>query len=130
MIGTAASLARMYAACIGAVDGVRLLKPETVARAMVPTTDGLGAPCDLAKLPSRSPLRYGLGYQLRRDFAPMLGEGSFGHDGAGGRIGFAHPQSGIAVGYVGNNMMWDGMSGPDARWLPWTKALRDAVGMD
>jgi CubicO group peptidase (beta-lactamase class C family) len=129
MIGTAASLAKMYAATIGDVDGVRLLKPETVARAMVPTTDGLTAPGDLAKLPSRSPLRYGLGYQLTREFAPMLGDGSFGHDGAGGRIGFAHPASGVAVGYVGNNMQWDGMSGPDARWLPWTKALRAAIGM-
>jgi CubicO group peptidase (beta-lactamase class C family) len=127
MIGTAASLAKMYAACIGEVDGVRLLKPQTVARAMVPTTDGLGAPGDLAKLPSRSPLRYGLGYQLTREFAPMLGEGSFGHDGAGGRIGFAHPASGIAVGYVGNNMLWDGMSGPDARWMPWTRALEEIV---
>jgi CubicO group peptidase (beta-lactamase class C family) len=129
MIGTAASLARMYAATIGAVDGIRLLKPETVAKAMVPTTEGLSPPGDLAKLPSRSPLRYGLGYQLTRDFAPMLGEGSFGHDGAGGRIGFAHPQSGVAVGYVGNNMQWDGMSGPDARWTGWTKALREAVGL-
>ena len=129
MIGTAASLARMYAATIGAVDGVRLLQPQSVTRAMRPQTEGLSAPGDFAKLPSPSPLRYGLGYQLRRDFAPMLGEGSFGHDGAGGRIGFAHPQSGIAVGYVCNNMLWDGMRGPDERWLPWTAALTDAVGM-
>ena len=129
MIGDAASLARMYAATIGAVDGVRLLKPETVARAMRPQIEGLTAPGAFAKLPSPSPLRYGLGYQLTRAFAPMLGEGSFGHDGAGGRIGFAHPGSGIAVGYVCNNMLWDGMSGPDARWLPWTAALREAVGM-
>jgi hypothetical protein len=59
--------------------------------------------------------------------APMLGEGSFGHDGAGGRIGFAHPESGTAVGYVCNNMLWDGMTGPDARWVPWTEALKAIV---
>jgi hypothetical protein len=59
----------------------------------------------------------------------MLGEGSFGHDGAGGRIGFAQPDTGIAVGYICNNMLWDGMSGPDDRWVPWTKALRGALGM-
>ena len=29
---------------------------------------------------------------------PMLGQGSFGHAGAGGRIGFAHPESGTAGG--------------------------------
>jgi len=129
MIGDAASLARMYAATIGEVDGVRLLKPGTVARAMRPQTEGLSAPGDFAKLPNPSPLRYGLGYQLTRSVAPMLGEGSFGHDGAGGRIGFAHPESGIAVGYVCNNMLWDGMRGPDDRWVPWTAALREAVGM-
>ncbi|HEY0303007.1 MAG TPA: serine hydrolase domain-containing protein [Rhizomicrobium sp.] len=129
MTGTAAALARMYAATIGAVDGVRLLQPGTVARALRPLTEGLAAPGDFAKLPSPSPLRYGLGYQLPRTAAPMLGEGSFGHDGAGGRIGFAHPESGIAVGYVCNNMLWDGQRGPDDRWVPWTRALREAVGV-
>lgn len=128
MIGTAASLARMYAATIGEVDGVRLLKADTIRRAMQPQTEGLKAPGDFARLPVASPHRYGLGYQFTRAAAPMLGEGSFGHDGAGGRIGFAHPESGIAVGYVANNMDWDGMSGPDARWIPWTEALRAIVG--
>jgi CubicO group peptidase (beta-lactamase class C family) len=129
MIGNAASLARMYAATIGEIDGIRLLKPQTVKHAMRWLTEGLSAPGDFAKMPAPSPHRYGLGYQLTRMAAPMLGEGSFGHDGAGGRIGFAHPASGIAVGYVCNNMAWDGMSGPDARWVPWTKALHEAIGM-
>ncbi|MEJ1968298.1 MAG: serine hydrolase domain-containing protein [Rhizomicrobium sp.] len=128
-IGDAASLARMYAATIGAVDGVRLLKPETVAGAMRPQTEGLTAPGDFARLPNPSPLRYGLGYQLTRSAAPMLGDGSFGHDGAGGRIGFAHPQSGIAVGYVCNAMPWDGMRGPDDRWVPWTTVLHEVAGV-
>ena len=130
MIGDAASLARMYAATIGAVDGVRLLKPDTVKTAMKVQTAGLIAPGDFAKIPSPSPHVYGLGYQLTRMAAPMLGEGSFGHDGAGGRIGFAHPESGVVVGFVCNAMTWDGLSGPDARWVPWTKALREAIGME
>jgi len=129
MIGTAASLARMYAATIGEVDGVRLLKPETVNRATRFEIEGLGSPGDFARIPIISPHRYALGYQLTRSAAPMLGDGSFGHDGAGGRIGFAHPETGIAVGYVCNNMAWDGMTGPDDRWVPWTKALRAAVGL-
>jgi hypothetical protein len=57
----------------------------------------------------------------------MLGDGSFGHAGAGGRLGFAHPESGTAVGYVCNNMLWDGIRGPDERWLPWTKALGEII---
>ena len=129
MIGNAASLAKMYAATIGTVDGVRLLNADTVENAMRLQTDGLSAPGDFAKLPAPSPHRYGLGYQLTRMAAPMLGEGSFGHDGAGGRIGYANPQSGVAVGYVCNNMLWDGMTGPDVRWVPWTAALREAIGM-
>jgi len=129
MIGDAASLARMYAATIGAVDGVRLLKSETVERARTPQTDGLKGPGDFARLPNPDPQRLGLGYELDRGIEPMLGAGSFGHAGAGGRMGFAHPESGVAVGYVCNNMLWDGIRGPDDRWLPWTAALREAIGM-
>jgi CubicO group peptidase (beta-lactamase class C family) len=129
MIGDAASLARMYAATIGEVDGVRLLKRETVNRARRCLTDGLKGPGDFAKLPNPDPQRLALGYELNRRTEPMLGDGSFGHAGAGGRMGFAHPESGVAVGYVCNNMLWDGIRGPDDRWVPWTAALREAIGM-
>ncbi len=127
MIGNAASLARMYAATIGEVDGVRLLKPETMERARKVQTDGLKPPGDFSKLPNPDPQRLGLGYEINRRNTPMMGEGSFGHAGAGGRMGFAHPESGIALGYVCNNMLWDGIRGPDDRWLPWTKALNEII---
>jgi hypothetical protein len=127
-MGNARSLARMYAATIGEVDGVRLLTSKTVAQARVSQIDGLPAPDPLDKLGAGDhPLRFGLGYELSRSAVPMLGDGSFGHSGAGGRVGFAHPESGIAVGYACNNMGWDYLLGPDARWGPWTKALRKAV---
>ena len=38
-------------------------------------------------------------------------------------------ESGIAVGYVCNNMLWDYTRGPDDRWLPWSKALREVAGL-
>lgn len=98
----AASLARMYAALIGEVDGVRLLNPETVEKARTLRTGAMVPAGDLGKLQFGDPLRYGLGYELPRDATPMLGQGSFGHAGAGGRIGFAHPESGIAAAYVAN----------------------------
>jgi CubicO group peptidase (beta-lactamase class C family) len=128
-IGTARSLARMYAATIGEVDGVRLLNADTMNRARAPQTDGLKAPSDFAKLPSPDPQRLALGYELNRRIEPMLGAGSFGHAGAGGRMGFAHPESGTAVGYICNNMLWDGLAGPDDRWMPWTKALHETLEM-
>lgn len=127
MIGNARSLAKMYAATIGEVDGVRLLKRETMERARKPQTDGLKGPGDFSKLPNADPQRLALGYELNRKIEPMLGDGSFGHAGAGGRLGFAHPESGTTLGYVCNNMLWDGIRGPDERWLPWTKALSEIV---
>ncbi|GAA2827241.1 serine hydrolase domain-containing protein [Crossiella cryophila] len=122
-IGTARALARMYAATIGEVDGIRLLQRETVDRARTPHTDGLGQPAPFDRLPQPHPLRFGLGYELTRTGSPMLGAGSFGHAGAGGRLGFAHPESGLAVGYTCANMAWRYAEGPEARWLPWLAAL-------
>jgi CubicO group peptidase (beta-lactamase class C family) len=72
------------------------------------------------------PVQYGLGYQLAREATETLGLGTFGHDGAGGRIAFAHPESGTAAAYVANTMS-NGFSGPDPRWA-WIAELRKAIG--
>jgi CubicO group peptidase (beta-lactamase class C family) len=107
---------------------VRLLKPETIEKARTLRTGAMSPAGDLAKLQLGTPLDYGLGYEFPRgDVLPMLGQGSFGHAGAGGRLGFAHPESGTAVGYVANTML-SVPAGPDPRWIGWTKALQDAVG--
>lgn len=128
-IANARAMAKMYAACIGEIDGVRLLTPETVNRVRESQTEGLAAPDSLRPLVGPGPQRFGLGFELPRPIEPMLGAGSFGHGGAGGRMAFAHPESGTAVAYVCNSMLWDGLTGPDQRWLPWTKALHDALGI-
>ncbi len=123
-ITNARSLARMYAACIGEVDGVRLFKREMMERVRTPRTAGLPLPGVFARLAGdRAPQRFGLGFELPRPVEPMLGPGSFGHAGAGGRMGFAHPEGGFAVGYVCNNMLWDGAIGPNSRWSGWTREL-------
>jgi CubicO group peptidase (beta-lactamase class C family) len=128
-IANARALAKMYAACIGEIDGVRLLTRDTMERARESQIEGLTAPTALMPLAGQGPQRFGLGFELPRAIEPMLGAGSFGHAGAGGRMAFAHPESGTAVAYVCNSMLWDGVSGPDRRWLDWTKALRDAIGI-
>jgi CubicO group peptidase (beta-lactamase class C family) len=123
-ITNARSLARMYAACIGSVEGVRLLGAAAMERARTLRTATLPLPGVFAAFAgNRVPQQFGLGFELPRPVEPMLGPGSFGHAGAGGRMGFAHPESGFAVGYVCNNMLWDGARGPDSRWQPWTEAL-------
>jgi CubicO group peptidase (beta-lactamase class C family) len=105
-IGTARSLSRLYAACIGEVDGVQLLKPETLARAMRTEAQG-------EDLVVGYETRYATGFQLTFPSRPMAGEGSFGHYGMGGSVGFAHPSRGLSFGYAMNQML--SPSGPDPR---------------
>ena len=124
-VADAASLAKMYAAVIGEVDGVRLLGPETVEKARTLRTGAMVPAGDLGVLQLGPPMRYGLGYELPRISTPMLGEGSFGHAGAGGRLGFAHPESGIAAAYVANTMI-SSTADPDPRWA-WIDELAKLV---
>ncbi|WNI21534.1 serine hydrolase domain-containing protein [Streptomyces sp. ITFR-16] len=130
-IGNARSLSRLYAALIGPVDGVRLLSPLTVERARAPRNDHLAPPPPLDSGDASDRSRFGLGFELPRAGLPLLGEGSFGHAGAGGRLGAAHPESGLAVGYVCTAMAWEPSAGPDPRWTAWTRtvvAAADAPG--
>ncbi|HZZ37142.1 MAG TPA: serine hydrolase domain-containing protein [Caulobacteraceae bacterium] len=127
-IGNARSLARLYAAAIGPVDGIRLLSFETLDRARRPQTDHLKGPHPFdGPVAGGSPQRFGLGFELPRSILPMLGEGSFGHPGAGGRVAYAHPEKGIAVAYVCNNLLWNGQTA-DPRWTGWSEALREIAG--
>ncbi len=124
-IADAKSLAKMYAALIGEVEGVRLLKPKTVEKARTLRTGAMVPPGDFAKLQFGAPVQYGLGFEFAREVNPMLGEGSFGHAGAGGRIGFANPEAGVAAAYVANTMLTV-PNGPDPRWA-WTEELKKAL---
>ena len=100
-IGNARSLARMYAACIGEVDGTRLLDADTLEEAMRVQSDG-------EDLVLGYETRYATGFQLSFPFRPMAGQGSFGHYGMGGSVGFAHPGLGISFAYVMNQMLPSG----------------------
>jgi CubicO group peptidase (beta-lactamase class C family) len=126
-IGTARALAKMYAALIGEVNGVRLIRQATMERARISLTSDLRGPGDLAKLPTAAGAQFGLGFELPSKTKPMLGPGSFGHSGAGGRLGFAHPESGISVGYACNAMLASATA-IDPRWAGWTQALNEVVG--
>ena len=67
-------------------------------------------------------IRFGLGYQLSSPSMPGLGPRSYGHTGAGGRLGIADPDHGVGFGYVCSQMRDIGPGG-DPRW----KRLLDAV---
>jgi CubicO group peptidase (beta-lactamase class C family) len=96
-IGDARSLARMYAALIGEVDGERLLGEPQLRRATAVASDG---PDRVLHLETR----FGLGFMLPPTLAPGCGERSFGHPGAGGALAFADPERGLSFGYVTNRM--------------------------
>ena len=117
-IGTAHGLARLYAALIGEVDGIRLLTPDTVAAATKEQSNG---PDQVIMLPSR----FGSGYMLPTALMPLTGPHSFGHPGRGGSLAFADPEHGIGFGYVMNNIV-EGADDPRARLL--VEALRVSLG--
>jgi CubicO group peptidase (beta-lactamase class C family) len=123
-VATARSLARMAAALIGALDGVRLLSPEMLAAATRPQTDGLPA---LVESGTAGPdIRFGLGYQLASPSMPGLGPASFGHTGAGGRLVLADPAHDVAFGYVSNSARDIGPGG-DPRWAALLTAVRACI---
>ncbi|NEA10169.1 beta-lactamase family protein [Streptomyces sp. SID10692] len=116
-IGTAHALARMHAALIGEVDGVRLLTPETLASATEEQASGQ----DRVML---APSRFSTGYMLPTTTIPMTGPSAFGHTGRGGSLGFADPKHGIAFGYVMNHII----GGPeDLRATTLAEAVRRSL---
>jgi CubicO group peptidase (beta-lactamase class C family) len=103
-ISTARSLARLYAACVRNVDGVRLLTDASIEDALIEQSSGrqlYGSPI--------GGFRWGTGFQLDAPpWCPMLGQRSFGHDGAGGQMAFADTDAGIGFAFLTNRM-----GGPD-----------------
>jgi CubicO group peptidase (beta-lactamase class C family) len=101
----ARSLAKLYSS---AIDGpLRSLGEATVEQVRRPRVDGP----DLVLVDQ--PTRFGAAFMTYCTRQPMLGPGSFGHDGLGGHLAFAHPESGIAFAYLSNRAVPD--PGPHAR---------------
>lgn len=94
----ARSLARLYGACIGAVDGVRLLGPEQLDRATRRRTEGPNT------ILLGLDIQFGLGFMLHSSLVALGGPRSFGHFGAGGSVGWADPDADLSFGYVMNRM--------------------------
>jgi CubicO group peptidase (beta-lactamase class C family) len=94
--GTARGIALMYAA-LTASPG--LLSADLLAEATGPQSSGF---CPVLG----EDVTFGLGFTpttARRPFGPN--PDSFGHFGTGGAVGFADPRSGVAFGYVMNDVI-------------------------
>jgi CubicO group peptidase (beta-lactamase class C family) len=122
-VTNARSLARMYAAVIGPVEGVSdgpLLTPEQVKAAATTQTRG-------ADRVLMFETTFGLGFMTSSEFSPYGGPASFGHAGAGGSVGFADPENGLGYGYVMNRTMTNMSGDPRSRGL--VAAAYDAIGV-
>jgi CubicO group peptidase (beta-lactamase class C family) len=99
-IGDARSLARLYAACVGDVDGMRVLQPSTVAAATVEQACGKDEVLTTDSC-------FGLGFMLGKSFGAANPRSAFGHAGAGGSLSFADPDARVGFGYVMNDLRFD-----------------------
>ena len=97
-IGDARSIARMYAACVGEVDGIRLLTAEQLEDATTQRSEGP----DIVILDLD--LQFGLGFNVPSSLLQLGGPSSFGHFGMGGSAGWADPEAELGFGYVMNKM--------------------------
>ena len=117
-IATAEALATMWSATVTPTRGVRLIEDAIIANAT--RTKSSGAPVFGGDPPFS---RWGYGFQLDSEARRYLSDGCFGHDGAGGQVGFADPARRIGFGFVTNWMM-----GPeDQRATGIISALRAAL---
>jgi CubicO group peptidase (beta-lactamase class C family) len=118
-ISDARSIARMYAACVGEIDGIRVLTPEQVKLASKQETEGPNT------VLMNLDLQFGLGFIVPSTLVQLGGASSFGHFGAGGSVGWADPDAEFGFGYVMNRMDI-GLAG-DARSKVLVDACYDAV---
>jgi CubicO group peptidase (beta-lactamase class C family) len=109
IVTDARSLARMYAATVSEVEGVRILDPATVETMTVVQTDKTrmhGLPPGLT-IPADRSFYMSLGFWRACPPMPWVGQESFGHPGSGGSVGFGDPDAGVGFGYVPNLWSWN-----------------------
>ncbi|WP_431230737.1 serine hydrolase domain-containing protein [Paenarthrobacter nicotinovorans] len=117
LVTTARDLAHLFSATVHPVDSPAILSAATVAAATKPLSFGkpfIG--------PDKGDV-WGTGFMLHSTRRGMAGPGSFGHDGAGGHLAFAHPGFGIGFGYQTSQAGND----DDIRAEVLSKALRDSL---
>src|SRR4029079_14917749 len=86
---SARAMARMYAALLGEVDGVRLMTPDRLRETTAVSTSGVD---EVFGMPSA----WGLGYAIGRPGSGP-GEGrAFGVGGVGGSFDYGDPDTGVS----------------------------------
>ena len=119
-VASARSLAKIFAAVIGEVDGIRLLSPRAMECARRERVRGP----DLAAV-GMTESALGLGFNLPTAARPLGGPGSFGSVGLGGCRAWALPEAALAFGYLPNQLQ---DVNPDPRDVALTSAALAARG--
>jgi len=100
-VGTARAIAKAYG--VFATGGRELgVRPDTLELLKAPATapaHGFADECLKGSAP-----QFSLGFMKPSEAVPFGSDGSFGHPGAGGAMGFADPKAGIGYAYVTNHM--------------------------
>ncbi|HCL25388.1 MAG TPA: serine hydrolase [Dehalococcoidia bacterium] len=122
-IATARGLAKFYAMMAGGgtLDGVVTLKPETVAEVTKQQSEGLDHTLDRQVVRS-------LGLSLGDPRSATPGNESirtFGHAGSGTSIGWANPDTGLAMAYITNGFRAEVSNTP--RLAAISQAVQDAA---
>jgi CubicO group peptidase (beta-lactamase class C family) len=98
---TARAIARMYAALLGEVDGVRLISAQRLAQATAVSMSGVD---EVFGMPSS----WGLGYSVGLPGSAASGTPhSFGLGGVGGSFAYGDTASGVAYGLTKNRLAPD-----------------------
>lgn len=98
IIGTAEETSRFYEMLLqgGTLNGVQVLKPETIQQARVLQVDGFDKMIGI-------PIKYSQGFMLGRKYLSMYGNDTpqaFGHIGFINVVGYADPERDISVGIM------------------------------
>jgi CubicO group peptidase (beta-lactamase class C family) len=109
-ISSARALAKMYAALAlgGELDGVRIVKRESLEQAIVPTN----APGEIDKTIGQ-PMRWGTGWHIG-SAAEGANMRTFGHGGRGGQMGWADLDRGLSFGFTTTGQL---QAEPYQHWL-------------
>ena len=99
-IATARALASIWSSTVVETDGLRLLNDDVIAAAT--TVQSEGPAVFSSEIPPHP--RWGVGFMLNSERRTFLTPKSFGHDGAGGQVGFADPINRVGFGYITNRM--------------------------